>query len=265
MYPFELSRPTSIEAARTLFAQSDNPIYLAGGMTILPAMKLHLNTPDAVIDLSGIPDLSAVRWEAEALVVGALTTHAAIAGDAEIGQRFPALAQVAGVIADRHVRNRGTIGGSLANNDPGADYPAAVLAAASAIVTSGRTLTPDAFFSGLFETSLEPGEIILSVRFQLPEQAVYEKFPHPVSGYAMAGVFACRIDGKARIAVTGAGSDGVFRLKATEAAVTDGAEIGPALDQDLADAAMLEDYYAPGAYRANLVRVLTKRAIGRIG
>ncbi|MCO5162707.1 MAG: FAD binding domain-containing protein [Mesorhizobium sp.] len=264
MHPFQFSRPASLEAAKALYARSQSPVYLAGGMTMLPSMKQHLNAPDTVIDLSAIPDLSDISWEGGVLGIGALVTHAKIATNAEIRRRFPALAEVAGLIVDRHVRNRGTIGGSLANNDPGADYPAAVLAAASAIVTSDRTLTPDSFFSGLFETALEPGEIIRMVRFEVPTKAAYEKFPHPVSGYAMAGVFAGRFAGATRIAVTGAGSEGVFRLQATEAAASSYTDLDTALDADLADAPLLEDYYAPGTYRAQLVRVLVKRALRRI-
>lgn len=264
MYPFELKRPTSLDEARSIYTQSENAVYLAGGMTILPTMKQHLNAPDDVIDLSGIPGIKGIRWEGDTLTLGALTTHAEVTTNTDIRKRFPALSAVAGMIADRHVRNRGTIGGSLANNDPASDYPAAVLATGIEIATSDRVIAPKDFFTGLFETLLEPGEIVKEIKFNLPSTAVYEKFPHPLSGYAMAGVFVSHSKDATQIAVCGAGADGVFRLSATEAAVHSGGDVAAALDADLADMEMLEDHYAEGSYRENLVKVLCTRALVRI-
>lgn len=264
MYPFRLIRPNSLEDARNSYSAAESPLYLAGGMTVLPSLKQHLNRPSELIDLSRIETLRKISVSDGTLFVGASQTHAQVAASRQVRDSFPALAALAGKIADRHVRNRGTIGGSLANNDPSADYPAAVLAADARIVTGDRTLPAEAFFTGMFETALDPGEIIVGVSFDLPEAAVYEKFANPISGYAMAGVFACRTRSGFRVAVTGAGASGVFRLTSLEDALNRTATIAALEQIDLDGVELLEDRHAPRTYRENLVGVLAARAVARL-
>jgi carbon-monoxide dehydrogenase medium subunit len=264
MYAFTYHQPKNVAAAVADLAADDAKL-LAGGQTLLPTMKQRLAAPASIVDLSKIGELSGVSREGNSIVIGAMTRHADVATSAAVHQAIPALAALAGTIGDPHVRNRGTIGGSLANNDPAADYPAAALALGATIVTNKREIAAEAFFKGLFETSLETGEIIVKIRFPIPQKAGYEKFRNPASRFALVGVFAAKTAAGARIAVTGAGAGGVFRAKALEtalgsnfaAAALDGAKVS-------ADG-LNTDMHADAAYRAHLIVVLAKRAVAAAG
>jgi carbon-monoxide dehydrogenase medium subunit len=258
MYAFELVRPTTVEdAVRALAA--DEAQALGGGQTLIPTMKQRLASPGALVSLGGIASLKGVAVRDGALVVGGGTTHAAVAREA--ASAYPALASLAGHIGDPAVRNRGTIGGSIANNDPSADYPAGVLASGAAIVTSSREIPADDFFQGMFATALEQGEIVTEVRFPIPERASYQKFIQPASRFALVGVFVAKFRGGVRVAVTGASEDGVFRWTDAEAALS--ADFRPEALANLQASAegMIGDLHGTPAYRAHLIGVLTRRAV----
>ena len=261
MYAFEYHRPSSVaDAAQALGANEDAKL-VAGGMTLLPTMKQRLAAPSDIIDLNGIAELAGISRDGDTLVIGAMTRHAAVGRSDEVKAAIPALAHLASHIGDAQVRNRGTIGGSLANNDPAADYPAAALALGAEIVTDQRSIPADDYFVGMFETALEPAEIIREVRFPIPEKAGYVKFPNPASRYALVGVFVARAkDGSVRVAVTGAGPS-VFRVEAMEAALA--ADFRPeALDGITVSADGLNsDMHAGAEYRAHLIGVIAKRAV----
>ena len=218
MYDFTYHCATSIEDARSMFKSCEDPVYLAGGMTMLPTMKQRLASPSDVVDLGKVEGLSGIECIGNEIVIKALTTHSEVAGSSEIAAAAPALADLAGSIGDPHVRNRGTIGGSIANNDPAADYPAALVGLGGKIVTTSRAIEADRFFTGMFETALEPGELVTEVRFLVPEAAHYMKFPNPASRYALVGVMVARTEQGVRVAVTGAGPC-VFRVEEMEAAL----------------------------------------------
>lgn len=260
MKSFAYHRPETVAAAAAVLAETGGAALLAGGMTLLPTMKQRLAAPEALVDLSGIPGLAGISLDGDVLVVGAMTRHADVAGSELVRDKLPGLAALAARIGDPQVRNRGTIGGSVANNDPAADYPAAVLALDAAIVTDRRTIAADDFFLGMFETALEPGEIILALRFPLPECAAYSKFPNPASRFALAGVFVARTAGGVRVAVTGA-APSVFRARDIEMALAD--DFGPAsLDRISIDTSeLLSDIHADREYRAHLVMVMARRAV----
>src|SRR5271165_2365489 len=253
MYAFEYHRPQTLAGA------------LAGGMTLLPTMKQRLASPSAIVELKNVPELSGLSREGDNLVIGAMTRHAEVARSPVVKGAIPALAKLAGGIGDPHVRNRGTIGGSLANNDPAADYPAVVLALGATIVTSKRRLAADDYFKGLFETALETGELITQVSFPIPQKAAYMKFANPASRYALVGVFVAKTAGGVRVAVTGAGSNGVFRAEAFEAALN--ANFSPAaLDGVSVPASGLNsDLHADADYRAHLIGVMARRAVAAAG
>lgn len=260
MYETSYHKATSIEQAKTLLAKGDDAQLLAGGQTLIPTMKARLAAPSDLVDISKIDAISGICIEDDEVSIGAATTHSAVAANAELRAVCPALCDLAANIGDPAVRNRGTLGGSIANNDPAADYPAAMLALDAVIITDAREMTADEFFQGMFTTALDEGEIILSVRFTAPVKAAYKKFPNPASRYAMAGVFVAMTD-SVRVAVTGAGNDGVFRSSDMEAALN--AKFTPAaLDGIAPDAEdMLSDIHGDGAYRANLVNVMACRAV----
>ncbi|MCS0493655.1 xanthine dehydrogenase family protein subunit M [Ancylobacter sp. MQZ15Z-1] len=264
MFPFTYHRPADLDAARGLVAANEEAKLLAGGQTLIATLKQRLAGPSDLVDLAGVPGLAGVSRGGDALVIGAMTRHADVAAAPLVREALPALAELAELIGDPAVRNRGTIGGSVANNDPSADYPAACLGLAATIVTDRRRIAAGDFFLGLFETALEPDEIILSVAFPVGGAAAYEKFPNPASRYAMAGSFVWRGEGAVRVAITGAGQEGVFRWSEAEAALagdfTPRALEGLALDGD----AMIADIHGSGAYRAHLAGVMTKRAVARI-
>lgn len=261
MQAFTFHRPATLDAATALLAGSQDAMPLSGGHTLLPAMKQRLRAPSDLVDICAIPGLAGIRRDGEVLEIGAATCHALVHASAEVGSAIPALAYLAGLIGDPQVRNRGTIGGSLANNDPAADYPSAVLALGADVVTSRRTIAADDFFTGMFETALEPGELITAVRFPLARAAGYAKFPNPVSRYAMVGVFVAKTTADAvRVAVTGAASC-VFRWSEAETALS--RRFSPdALDGLAGDADLLSsDMHATAAYRAHLMGVMAKRAV----
>src|SRR5450631_670330 len=218
MYAFTYHQPTNLSAALADLTAEDSKA-LAGGQTLLPTMKQRLAAPTSLVDLTKVAELSGIKQEGETIVIGAMTRHGDVATSAAVHQAIPALAALAGLIGDPAVRSRGTIGGSLANNDPAADYPAAALALGATIVTNQREIAAEAFFQGLFETSLGDGEIIVKVRFPIPQKAAYEKFRNPASRFALVGVFVALAKDGPRVAVTGAGSSGVFRAKTLEAAL----------------------------------------------
>ena len=233
---------------------------LAGGMTLLPTMKQRLASPESVVDLAGC-GLTGIEDAGDSVRIGAMTRHADVAGSSLVQKALPALAVLAGGIGDRQVRNRGTIGGSVANNDPSACYPAAVLGLGGTVHTNKRDIAADDFFVGMFETALEDHEMITAVSFPKTAKAAYVKFPNPASRYAMVGVFVASSGGGTRVAVTGAGSDGVFRHGDMESAL-DGNFSPDSLDGIGVDADdMISDIHASGDYRAHLVREIAKRAV----
>ena len=264
MYAFEYNRPTTLSGALAALAKEDAKA-LAGGMTLLPTMKQRLASPSAIIDLKDVPELAGIAREGDALVIGAMTRHVEVARSPVVQAAIPALAKLAGGIGDPHVRNRGTIGGSLANDDPTADYPAAVLALGATIVTSKRRIAADDFFKGLFETALEPGELITKVSFPIPQKAAYMKFANPASRYALVGVFVAKTAGGARVTVTGAGANGVFRASALEAALN--ANFSPSALEAVAVSkdGLNSDMHADADYRAHLIGVMAKRAVAAAG
>lgn len=260
MNGFDYHRPESVDAAVKARRSAADGLYLAGGMTLIPTLKQGLAAPSDLIDLGAVPDLSGIGVAGEAVTIGAMTRHAEVAASPEIQRSIPALAYLASEIGDAQVRNRGTIGGSLANSDPAADYPAAVLGLGATIQTDRREIAADDYFKDLFETALEAGELIRAVEFPIPRRAAYRKFRHPASRYAVVGVFVADFDGAFRVGVTGAGPC-AFRLPALEAAL--GRKADPAAVDGLSiDASRFNsDLHASAEYRAHLVRVMARRAI----
>lgn len=265
MYDFTYSRAASVADAVKALAADPEAKVLAGGMTFIPVLKQRLNKPTQVIDLAGLKDLVGIRRDGDRFIIGAMTTHDAVAHNAEIAAALPGVTTLAAHIGDEAVRHRGTIGGSLANNDPTADYPAAVLALNGTIVTDRRLIAADDYFQGMFATALEPDEIIVGVELPVVEKSAYVKFPNPASRYAMVGVFVAKGKDGVRVAVTGAGQGGVFRHKAAEAALT--RSFAPASVADLTVPAddMNSDIHGSAEYRAHLVQVMTRRAVEAAG
>ncbi|MGE0723048.1 MAG: xanthine dehydrogenase family protein subunit M [Alphaproteobacteria bacterium] len=264
MYDFTYHKPTSVADAAALISKAEDGKLMAGGMTLIPTLKQRLARPTDVVDLGGVGGLAGVKKEGNAVVVGAMTTHAAVAGSDVVKGAIPALADLAAHIGDPAVRHRGTIGGSIANNDPAADYPAALVALGATVTTSKRTIAADKFFTGLFETALEDGEIVQSVSFPVPEKAAYMKFRNPASRYAIVGAFVAKGADGVKVAITGAGP-GVFRWKDAEAALAK--SFAPAAVESLALKAdgLNSDIHASAEYRAHLVGVMTKRAVAKAG
>lgn len=260
MYQFKLHNVNDVASAIDVFERSDDAVYIAGGHTLIPAMKQRLSAPEDLIDLSGIPELDLIQVDGEVLQIGAMATHAMVAASSHVQSHSPAVADLAGGIGDRQVRYKGTLGGSLANNDPAADYPAAVLALGASVVTDRRTLAADDFFVAMFETALEEGEIIQAVRFPQVDQAVYLKFPNPASRYAMVGVMLARRDQEVRVAITGAAAS-VFRASTFEAALSENFAVSSIEGLTLAPDTLNADMHASAEYRAHLVKVLIERAI----
>ena len=260
MYEFSYHKPASVADAVKLLAADPEARPVSGGMTLLPALKLRLSKPTALVDLSGIAELRGVKREGETIVIGALTKHYEVATSAAIKAAIPALAAMAATIGDTQVRNRGTMGGSIANNDPSADYPAALLALGATIQTDRRKMSADDFFQGMFATALEPDELIVAIRFACPRRAAYAKFAHPASGYAMTGVFVAEFDDEIRVAVTGAGP-GVFRWREAENALRARPEAATLDGLTMPADGLNADLHAPAAYRASLVRLMTQQAV----
>jgi carbon-monoxide dehydrogenase medium subunit len=263
MYAFTYHRPTTVRQAVSLLAKNEDAKLLAGGHTLIPTMKQRMASPSQLIDLSRIEGLAGVEMKGRSVVIGAMTRHAEVAASPVVRENLPALAALAGVIGDPAVRHRGTIGGSVANNDPTADYPAACLGLGATIVTSKRRIKADEFFQGMFSTALEADEIITKVMFPLVKKAAYEKFRNQASRYALVGVFVSKRGPEIRVAVTGAGANGVFRVTAFEEALKK--RFSPkSLDGLTVPADGLNsDIHGSAEYRAHLIGVLAKRAVAK--
>lgn len=263
MYDFAYHKPATVAEAVKLLADPDAKA-VSGGHTLIPALKHRLNRPSALVDLSGIAEMKGIRRQGNAIVIGALTKHVEVATSAEVKATIPVLAQLASNIGDTQVRNRGTIGGSISNNDPAADYPAAVLGLNATVHTSKRRIAADDFFQGMFTTALEPDEIVVAVEFPIPEKAGYAKMKNPASRYVMAGVLVARTGGAVRVAVNGAGPC-VFRQaemeKALSATWSADAVAGVAQPAD----GLNSDIHGSAEYRAHLVTVMAKRAVAAAG
>jgi carbon-monoxide dehydrogenase medium subunit len=261
MYAFKYHRPTTVRQAANLLAKDSEAKLLAGGHSLLPVMKLRLAKPSAIVDIGRIEGLSGIEVKGRSIVIGALARHVEVANSQAVKDALPVLAKLAGEIGDPAVRHRGTLGGSLANNDPNADYPAAVLGLGATIITSKRRITADEFFKGLFETVLEPDEIITKVSFPLAKKAAYQKFKHPASGFALVGVFVSKRGSDIRVAVTGAGANGVFRVTSFEEALKK--RFSPKSIEGMSVLAdgMNSDIHGSAEYRAHLVGVMARRAL----
>jgi len=263
MYQFNYHTPTTLEEARALFADAEDGIYLAGGQTLIPTMKQRLAAPTDVIDLAGVSGMTGIDVSADVVRVGALTRHDEVASSAQIQSTLPVLSEVAGGIGDGQVRNVGTMGGAIANSDPAADYPAAVIGLGATIHTQSREIAADDYFKNLFETALEPGEIITSIDYPVPQRAAYAKFPNPASRYAVVGVLIADFAGSIRVGVTGAGPC-AFRATGIEDVLN--ADLTPdALDSvEVPDAGFNADLHASAEYRAHLVKIMAQRALTKM-
>ncbi|ABE62277.1 Carbon-monoxide dehydrogenase [Nitrobacter hamburgensis X14] len=266
MYQTTYHRPASIDEAVSLFAKGSDATYLAGGHTLLPVMKQRLAAPSDVIDLARIKELVGIEVSGDTLTIRAATTYYDTMTNADVKKAIPALVHLTSMLGDPAVRYRGTIGGSIANNDPAADYPAAVLALDATVKTNKRSIEADDFFKGLFTTALQDGEIITQVAFPIPAKAGYAKMRHPASRFALTGVFVAKTRaGDVRVAATGASQNGVMRVGAIEAAL-EADWSASALDAiRIPDAGMIADIHGSAAYRANLVRVMAQRAVQQAG
>jgi carbon-monoxide dehydrogenase medium subunit len=266
MYETTYHRASSVDEAASLFAKGSEPKYLAGGHTLLPVMKQRLASPSDVIDIAGIKDLVGIEVTGDAVTIKAATTHYDVASSAAVQKALPALAHLASTIGDPAVRHRGTIGGSLANNDPAADYPAAVLALGATVKTNKRAISADDFFKGLFTTALDDGEMITAVSFPIPAKAGYAKFPHPASRFALTGVFVAKTPGgDVRVAATGASQSGVMRLGGIEAVLKANWSAAALDNVKISADGLLSDIHGTADYRANLVKVMAQRAVTAAG
>jgi aerobic carbon-monoxide dehydrogenase medium subunit len=260
MYNFNYHRPSSLaDAAKAIQAASDGKL-VAGGMTLIPTLKQRLAKPSDLVDLARIGELKGIKKDGNTIVVGAMTKHVEVATSETVRSAIPGLAALAEHIGDPAVRNRGTIGGSIANNDPAADYPAALMALGATVITNKRKIPADDFFKGMFETALDAGEIITAVQFPIPEKAAYSKFPNPASRYAIVGVFVAKTGAGVRVAVTGAGPS-VFRQKEMEAALAKSFTPDAVANIKVPAAGLNGDIHASPEYRAHLVTVMAKRAV----
>jgi carbon-monoxide dehydrogenase medium subunit len=265
MYQFNYVRPKSLDEAVALLSKADDPKLLAGGQTLIPTLKQRLAMPSDVIDIGNLKELAFIKAEGNAITIGAGTKHYDVATSPDVNRHIPALAHLAGNIGDPAVRHMGTIGGSIANNDPAADYPAACIALDAKIHTTKRLIEADKYFKGMFETALDAGEIIKEVTFPHPDKAAYVKFPNPASRYAMVGVFVSKGPWGIRVAVTGAGQNGVFRIKAMEDALTKNWSPDAVAAVKLPADGLLSDLHGSAEYRAHLITVMAKRAVAAAG
>jgi len=263
MYAFELHKADSVANAAALLAKTGGK-PLAGGQSLVAAMKMRLAVPGALVDLSGVPELKGIRKEGDAIVIGAMTRHAEVAASDVVKSAIPALAALAEGIGDRQVRNMGTLGGALANNDPAACYPAAVLGLGATINTNKRKIAADDFFKGMYETALAADEIITAISFPVPKKAAYVKFPNPASRFALVGVFVAQTGAGVRVAVTGAGAH-VHRATAIEAALAKSFTADAAKAVKISAASLNNDLHGSAEYRADLVSVLAGRAVAAAG
>ncbi|MEI9401248.1 xanthine dehydrogenase family protein subunit M [Mesorhizobium argentiipisi] len=260
MYSVNYHRASSVADAAKLLKNGEAKL-LSGGMTLIPAMKTRLASPSDLVDVSRLRDLQGVKVSGKTVTIGAATTHYDVSSDEKLRKACPALAHMASLIGDPAVRHKGTIGGSIANNDPAADYPAALLALGATIVTNKREIAADKFFKGLFETALKEGEIVTAVSFTAPAKAAYQKFRNPASRYAVVGVFVSMSKDGVRVAVTGAGEDGVFRSKEIEAALAKNFDTAALAGLKVPAEGLMSDIHASADYRANLIAVMAKRAV----
>lgn len=261
MHAFEYHRPSNVRQAAALLQKNEDAKIVAGGHTLLPTMKQRLAAPSALVDLGAMGELRGIEKKGRAVVIGAMSTHADVATSDVVAEAIPGLAKLAELIGDPAVRHRGTIGGSIANNDPAADYPAACIGLGATIITNKRKIVAEEFFTGMFDTALDEGEIITKVSFPIPAKAAYAKFRNPASRYALAGVFVSKRGSDIRVAVTGAGSDGVFRWSEAEEALAK--RFAPKSLDGMAPPAsgMNTDIHADAEYRAHLVGVMARRAV----
>jgi aerobic carbon-monoxide dehydrogenase medium subunit len=266
MYQTVYHRPSSVDEAAALFAKGSESKYLSGGHTLIPVMKQRLASPSDVIDLATIKDLAGIDVSADSVTIKAATTHYDVASNDAVQKAIPALAHLASVIGDPAVRYRGTIGGSVANNDPAADYPAAVLALGATVKTNKRAISAEDFFKGLFATALADGEIITQVSFPIPAKAGYSKFANPASRFALTGVFVVKTkSGDVRVAATGASQSGVMRVPAIEAALKANWSASALDSVKISDAGLMSDMHGASDYRANLIKVMAQRAVTDAG
>lgn len=261
MYATTYHRASSVDEAAGLLKKADDGKFVSGGMTLIPAMKQRLAAPSDLIDLRHIKDLKGVKVSGKSVTIGAATTHAEVAASGDLAKVCPAMCKLASHIGDPHVRHMGTIGGSVANNDPAADYPAALLALDATIVTNQREIAAADFFTGLFETALNEDEIVTAVSFTAPDKCGYAKFPNPASRYAMTGVFVASTGGGVKAAVTGAGDDGVFRSPEIESALSKSFNASALDGVSVPAESLMSDIHASADYRANLIVVMAKRAV----
>jgi len=264
MYEFTYHKPTSLDEVANLLNANEEAKIVAGGMTLIPTLKLRLAKPSDLVDLAAITSLRGITDAGDAIVIGAMTRHAEVERSPVVKQGIPALAALAHMIGDPAVRNRGTIGGSISNNDPAADYPAALVALGATVHTTKRQIAADDFFTGIFETALDPAEIVTSVRLPKPQAACYQKFKNPASRYAIVGVFVARTGGGVRVAVTGAGPC-VFRVPEMEAALARSFRPDAIKDITIPDSGLNSDIHASAEYRAHLVGVMARRAVASCG
>ena len=260
MYQFNYHKPADVNQAVELFTSSDDPMYLSGGMTLIPTMKQRLAAPTDLIDLSGIAELSGIQVSNNIVSIGAFTKHNDVANSEQIQQQLPVLSQLAGLIGDNQVRNRGTIGGSVANSDPAADYPAAVIGLGATVITHKREIAGDDYFKDLFETALDACEIVTRIDFPIPTRAAYRKFPNPASRYAVVGVLIADFDGQIRVGVTGAGPC-AFRATGIEEVLNQNLDPSALDGVEVPDAGFNSDLHASAQYRAHLVKVMAKRTL----
>lgn len=261
MYATNYHRASSVDEAVKLVGSNDDAKYVSGGQTLVATMKQRLASPSDLVDLRHIDTLKGITVSGRSVRIGAAVTHAEVASSAELRAVCPALGQLASHIGDPHVRHLGTIGGSVANNDPAADYPSAMLALDATIITNAREIAASDFFTGLFDTALGAGEMITAIRFDAPEKAGYAKFPNPASRYAMTGVFVAKHGSNVKVAVTGAGSEGVFRHQGLEQALSGSFAPDAVASVSIDPSGLMADLHASAEYRANLVKVMAKRAV----
>ena len=260
MYSTKYVKPNSTPEALEAIKSLSEGKFLAGGMTLIPTLKQRLASPDGLVDISGC-NLDTIADEGETIKIGAMSRHVSVAESPVVKKAIPALASLAEGIGDPQVRNRGTIGGSVANNDPAADYPAVCLALNATITTNKREITADDFFTGMFDTALDEGELITSISFPIPEKAAYMKFPNPASRYALVGVFVAKMSSGVRVAVTGAGEDGVFRASNLEDALNQNFNSESLDNLSISPDGLLSDIHAQNDYRASLIVTMAKRAV----
>jgi aerobic carbon-monoxide dehydrogenase medium subunit len=263
MYPFNFHRPASLDEALACYRAADDGLYLAGGQTLIPTLKQRLAAPSDLIDLARLPELTGIDVRDDRVSIGAFTRHADVANDPAVRRVLPVLADLAGQIGDRQVRAMGTLGGSVANSDPAADYPAALMGLGATVHTNTRSIAADEFFLNLFETALVAGELIVRVDFPVPRRAAYRKFPNPASRYAVVGVLVAEFPDAVRVGITGAGPC-AFRGSALEAALQQRLEPASLDAVDVPDAGFNADLHASAAYRAHLVKVMARRAVAAL-